>query len=91
MWDVARAVGPDANPMAVLRTQVSLLGALDPEAGDVSEAANRRKAARLVAQTGTLVAGTERIQQGLDPVAPRGDLSLAADFLHMLRGAMPGD
>ena len=89
VWDLARAAGADANPMSVLRSQVSLLGALDPEAGDVSEAANRRKAARLVAQTGTLVAGTERIQQGLAPVAPRPELSLAADFLHMLRGDAP--
>jgi citrate synthase len=91
VWDVARAAGPDANPMAVLRTQVSLLGALDPLAGDNSEEANRRKAARLVAQTGTLVAGTERVQQGLDPVAPRPDLSLAANFLHMLHGSPADD
>jgi citrate synthase len=91
VWDVARSAGPEANPMAVLRTQVSLLGALDPEADDVSEAANRRKAARLVAQTGTLVAGSERIRTGLDPVAPRGDLGLAANFLWMLRGAPPDD
>lgn len=91
VWDVARAAGPSANPMAVLRTQVSLLGALDPLAGDNSEEANRRKAARLVAQTGTLVAGTERIQQGLDPVAPRPDLGLAANFLYMLRGSPADD
>jgi citrate synthase len=89
VWDLARAAGLAANPMAVLRTQVSLLGALDPEADDNSEPANRRKAARLVAQTGALVAGTERIQQGLSPVAPRPDLSLAANFLYMLRGVEP--
>jgi len=91
VWDVARAAGPDANPMAVLRTQVSLLGALDPEAGDNSEEANRRKAARLVAQARTLVAGTERIQQGLEPVAARPELGLAANFLHMLRGTPAAD
>ncbi len=89
VWDVARTAGPDANPMAVLRTQVSLLGALDGDAADNSDDADRRKAARLVAQVGTLVAGTERIQQGLDPIAPRQDLSLAANFLYMLRGTLP--
>jgi citrate synthase len=89
VWDVARTAGPDANPMAVLRTQVSLLGALDRDAADNSDDADRRKAARLVAQVGTLVAGTERIQQGLDPIAPRPDLSLAANFLYMLRGTLP--
>jgi citrate synthase len=91
VWEVARAAGPEANAMAVLRTQVSLLGALDADAADISEAANRRKSARLVAQTGTLVAGTERIQQGLEPVAPRADLGLAANFLYMLRGSLPDD
>jgi citrate synthase len=89
VWDVARTAGADANPMAVLRTQVSLLGALDGDAADNSDDANRRKAARLVAQVGTLVAGTERIQQGLDPLAPRQDLGLAANFLYMLRGTLP--
>jgi len=89
VWDLARAAGPQASPMAVLRTQVSLLGVLDPEAGDGSDAANRRKAARLVAQCGALVAGTERIRRGLEPVAPRPDLGLAAGFLHMLHGTVP--
>lgn len=89
VWDVVRTAGPDANPMAVLRTQVSLLGALDGDAADNSDDANRRKAALLVAQVGTLVAGTERIQQGLDPIAPRQDLSLAANVLYMLRGTLP--
>jgi citrate synthase len=89
VWHIARGAGLDANAMAVLRTQVSLLGALDPEAEDNSEEANRRKSARLLAQVGTVVAGTERIRQGLEPVAPRADLGLAANFLHMLRGALP--
>jgi citrate synthase len=89
VWQIARGAGVDAHPMAVLRTQVSLLGAIDPDAEDNSEPANRRKAARLVAQIGTVVAGTERIHQGLEPIAPRQDLGLAANFLYMLRGSEP--
>ena len=91
VWDVVRAAGPAANPMSVLRTQVSLLGALDGDAESNSEDADRRKAARLVASTATLVAGTERLQSGLEPVAPQPDLGLAANFLWMLRGTMPDD
>jgi citrate synthase len=91
VWDIVHAAGRNADSMAVLRTQVSLLGALDPDADDNSEPANRRKAARLVAQAGTLVAGTERIRQGLQPVGPRPDLGLAANFLWMLRGELPDD
>ena len=85
VWMVASAA-PDADPMDVLRTQVSLLGALDPAVDDNSEAADGDKSVRLLAQAGTLVAGSERIRQGLPLVAPRRDLGLAANLLYMLRG-----
>lgn len=85
VWEVATATR-DADPMDTLRTQVSLLGALDPDAGDVSEAADRRKALALVAQGITLVAGSERLRSGQPRVPPRPDLGLAANFLYMLRG-----
>src|SRR5690606_33868503 len=44
----------DADPMAVLRTAVSMLAFFDPEAEDMSPEANYRKAIRLTAQTPTI-------------------------------------
>jgi citrate synthase len=79
----------DAAPMDVLRTAVSAMGLYDPDAGDESREANVRKAVRLVAQTPTLVAYIERLRKGQDPVEPRADLSLAANFLYMLAGEEP--
>src|SRR5947209_4541596 len=73
-------------PMEVLRTGVSALSAFDPDAADNSREATARKAVRLTAQIPTLVAAWERIRRGKPLVAPNPKLSLAANFLAMLRG-----
>ncbi len=76
----------EAVPMEVLRTAVSLLSMYDPDDQDNTREANVRKATRLVAQTPTIVAALQAIREGREPVAPRDDLSLAANFLYMLFG-----
>jgi citrate synthase len=74
-------------PLDVLRTAVSMLAAWDPEAGDDSPAANRRKAERLLAWMPLVVSAHHRLQHGLPMVEPRADLSHSANFLYSLRGA----
>ena len=78
-----------AAPMDTLRTLASLLSLYDPEAGDESLDANRRKALRLTAQMGTLVAAIDRLRKGNDPVTPKSGLSTAANFLYQLTGKEP--
>ena len=80
-----------ALPMEVLRTSVSMLSMFDPEAEDMSPEANLRKAIRLTAQTGTIVAAWDRIRNGKEPLAPRTDLRYAANFAYMLNGQEPND
>src|SRR3954449_7512780 len=53
---------PASDGMDMLRTLTSALGQYDPEAGDNSQAANYRKAVRLTAQLGPLVAAYGRLQ-----------------------------
>jgi len=77
------------HPMAALRTAVSLLGLYDEEADQMDQAANCRKAIRLQAQLPTIVAAFARIRKGLEPIAPRKDLSFPANFLYMLKGEEP--
>jgi citrate synthase len=74
--------------MDVLRTGVSILGMFDPEEGDNSHDANVRKAIRIISKMPTLVAYGSRLPQGLEPVEPRGDLSLSENFLYMLHGVV---
>jgi len=80
-----------SKPMDVLRTVVSALGLYDPDAGDESQEANIRKAARLNALFPTIVATAECLRTGKEAPAPRADLSQAANFLYMLNGQAPDD
>jgi citrate synthase len=80
---------PPCDGMDALRTLTSLLGHFDPEAGDNSAAANYRKAVRLTAQLGSLVATYGRLQAGGGPIQPDPALGHAANFLYMLTGARP--
>src|SRR5579864_3792504 len=80
-----------AVPMELLRTVTSLLSMYDPDDADNSREANVRKATRLVAQTPTIVAAIQALREGRQPVAPREDLSLAANFLYMLFGKEQGE
>lgn len=77
--------------MSLLRTAVSALAFHDEDYGDNSDAANRRKAMRLVARTSTLVAALGRIEKGEDPVEPLTDGSEAENFLYMLQGERPDE
>jgi citrate synthase len=85
------ALGPVARtePMAALRTLVSALSADDPDAADSSPQANRRKAARLVAQTPVLVARYAAARTGGVAPEPRDDLGVAGNLLWQLRGVEP--
>lgn len=78
-----------STPMEVLRTAVSALAMYDAEAEDMSPAANHRKAIRLQGQIAATIAAYDRIRNDREVIHPRKDLSLAANFLYMLRGVDP--
>jgi citrate synthase len=73
----------------VLRTLTSALGHYDPDAQDQSPQANERKAIRLTAQIGSIVATLGRLNAGGGPIQPDPVLSHAANFLYMLSGQRP--
>jgi citrate synthase len=80
---------PAADGMDALRTLTSALGQYDPEAADNSLPANYRKAVRLTAQLGTLVATSGRLQAGGGLIHPDPALGHSANFLYMLTGTRP--
>jgi citrate synthase len=80
---------PSSDGMDMLRTLTSAVGQYDPEANDTSPQANYRKAVRLTAQLGSLVATYGRLQAGGGPIQPDPALSHAANFLYMLTGERP--
>jgi citrate synthase len=80
---------PQGDGMDALRTLTSVLAHYDPDVGDNSPQANERKAVRLTAQLGTLVATMGRLTAGGGPIAPDPVLGHAANFLYMLTGERP--
>src|SRR5688572_6356045 len=80
---------PPVDGMDALRTLTSALAHYDAEANDASPQAQYRKAVRLTAQTGTIVATWGRMQAGGGPIAPDPVLGHAANFLYMLTGERP--
>src|SRR3954468_17542846 len=80
---------PASDGMDMLRTLTSALGQYDPEVGDSSAQANYRKAVRLTAQLGSIVATYGRLQAGGGPIQPDPALGHAANFLYMLKGERP--
>lgn len=79
------------NTMAALRTAVSALGLYDEQANVMTAEANLLKATKLQAQIPTIVAAYSRIRQGLEPIAPLLNKSIAYNFLYMLTGEAPSD
>ena len=91
VMDILRNAPDDAHPMAVLRTAVSSLALYDQEADTMEPAANRRKAARILAQIPTVIASFDRLRKGKDPISPLDHGSMANNFLYMLNGEEPGE
>lgn len=88
--DLIASAPPSANPMVVLRTALSALGMFDPDGGKNSEAANQRKARRVLAQVATIVAAMIRLRAGESLVSADKDLGFAQNFLYMIRAKAPG-
>jgi citrate synthase len=84
--EMMRTFPKDANPMDVLRTSISALGFYDAQGHGTDRETAVRTAIKLTAQIGTLVAAWERIRTDKDVVAPDKSLSIAENFLYMLRG-----
>lgn len=80
-----------ASPMSMLRTIVSSESAHDPDGWvrSTDDAANHRKAVRLVARLPQMIAGYERLRGGKWPVEPNPSLSHAANLLYVLSGQVP--
>ncbi len=82
---------PSGNAMSALRTLVSALSHYESDHEDSSESAAYRKAVRLTAQIGSLVATYGRIGAGGGPIEPDPALGHAANFLLMLNGERPSE
>ena len=86
---ILREIPDAATPMDVLRTSVSAMALFDPRAKDTSPEGNLEKAKLLTAVFPTILAAFYRLSEGDEPIAPRPELSTAANFLYMFTGKEP--
>jgi len=86
---VREAAARQASPIDVLRMACASLSLDVQRPNDISPDADMTTAKMLVARLPTVLAACLRSASGREPVAPRADLSLAANFLFMLNGEEP--
>lgn len=80
-----------SEPMDVLRTTVSSLDFYDDNGHGTDREHAVKAAVRLTGQIGTIAAAWDRIRNGKEPVKPDTSLSIAENFLYMLRGEKPDE
>jgi citrate synthase len=80
-----RNLPASTHPMDALRTAISVWGAESAPGWPSTP----EQARAITALAPTALAAFARLRQGLEPVAPREDLELAAGFLYQLNGAEP--
>jgi citrate synthase len=86
-----RGVPPNAVPMDVLRTAVSMLSLYDPLAREMSAEGNKRKALKLMARVATIVTAFNSLRNGKPLIPGEPTLGYAANFLYTLTGKQPDD
>lgn len=87
------AAGGQFNPLAGLRTALSLLAAvrgLRP-LFDLDPGQRKADAMLVCAVTPTILAALYRLREGQQPLEPRPDLSAAANWLYLVTGREPSD
>jgi citrate synthase len=86
---IREAANRGASPIDTLRMACSTLSLDVASPKDVSHDADVSTAQMLVARFPTIVAEHTRAVAGQEPIAPRADLTLAANFLYMVSGKEP--
>lgn len=85
------AAGERLQPLAALRTALSLLGSARdvPPLWDADASTRRENALLVCAVTPTILAALHRLRSGLEPLEPRPDLPAAANWIYLVTGSIP--
>jgi citrate synthase len=86
-----KTTNKEAEPMAVLRTAVSMLSDFETENSGDKAKDSRKHAISMTAQIPTIIAAFDRARNGKEIVSPLKEGSTAYNFLYMLNGEKPGN
>ncbi|MFQ5893476.1 MAG: citrate/2-methylcitrate synthase [Nitrospinota bacterium] len=82
---------PKTHPMSALRTGVSVLGTLNPQAEEQTIENYTDIGLQLIAKLATIAGAVARIRAGAEPVEPDPSLDHAANFCYMMTGEKPSE
>ncbi len=85
-----KSTSKDAEPMAVLRTSVSMLADSDSTFGKFDESLFMVQAISITARIPSIIAAFDRSRKGKEIISPLKEGSTAFNFLYMLNGEKPG-
>jgi len=93
IYEALKAMPKGTHPMDSIRSAFSLLAPHDPDysAPATDHEANLRKAERIIAKAGTMVANGWRVQHGQEPLKPKPEHRTAQSFLYLLNGEEPDE
>src|SRR5947207_11955948 len=82
--DLIKCLPENGHPMYALQAAVAAMGMFYPSRDVTNAQSNWESVVRLIAKMPTVVAAFHRIRFGDEPISPRDDLDLAANFYWML-------
>jgi citrate synthase len=85
--ETLRELPKNALPLDALRTGVSMLGALEPDAFTFEP--DLDQAISVSARVPAILAAFSRLREGKEPVQGRADLNTAQNYLYQLHGEVP--
>lgn len=91
VYTALKQLPKDTHPMDVAKVGFAVYAPFDPdyEAPATDQAANLRKAVRILAKASTIVGNGHRIRQGNEPLAPKSEHTIAQNFLYLMSGEEP--
>lgn len=85
-----KSTSSSAEPMAVLRTSVSMLADFHEKDTETAKEFRINKAISITAKIPTIIAAFDRVRNGNEVLDPLNEGSTAFNFLYMLNGEKPG-
>lgn len=91
VYSALKQLPKDTHPMDIAKVGFAVAAPFDPDydAPATDQAANLRKAIRILAIASTIVGNGHRIRIGKDPIEPKTEHTIAENFLHLMTGEAP--
>ncbi len=89
--ELLKHIPTTAGPMHALRTAVSYIACMDPDADSINPEMIRRHGISLMGKIPTIIAYFDRMRKDLPILEPDTSLSVAENFLYMLNGEKPNE